>query len=176
MIRAMLVGYDLTPLLSRRPRPFTYLSAAEQAEWVETSARSRNRARRETFNGLQTIVQIAYASHPRVVEAIGYDGSPLVPMDRPAQTVELSMSTWPDVPESIEVDVVIVGSGAGGAVTADTLARAGLSVAVIEEGGAYRATEEASQRPVERMLSHYRDYADIGIISTTGSPSPWVHR
>lgn len=167
MIRAMLVGFDLTPLLSRRLRPFTHLSDTEQAEWVETSARSTNRARRETFNGLQTIVQIAYASHPRVAEAIGYDGSPLVPMDRPAEATELPINTWPDVPESLEVDVVIVGSGAGGAVAADTLARAGFSVAVIEEGGAYRATEEATQRPVERMLSHYRDN---GLTFAVGSP------
>jgi choline dehydrogenase-like flavoprotein len=40
-------------------------------------------------------------------------------------------------------------------------------VAVIEEGGAYRATEEAAQRPVERMLSHYRDN---GLTFAVGSP------
>lgn len=167
MIRAMLLGYELSPLLSRRPRPFTRLTPTEQAEWVLSSARSANRARRETFEALTTILQIAYASQPRVAEAIGYDGSPLLPMQHPAQPVELPITTWPDVPESIDVDVVIVGSGAGGAVSADTLARAGLSVVVIEEGGAYRATEEASRRPAERMLSHYRDN---GLTFAVGSP------
>ncbi|MEZ5170530.1 MAG: GMC family oxidoreductase N-terminal domain-containing protein [Acidimicrobiia bacterium] len=167
MIRAMLVGYDLTPLLSRRPRPFTRLTPAEQGRWVDASAHCANRARRETFTALQTIVQIAYASHPEVVEVIGYDGSPLVPMEEPAEPVELPMSTWPDVPASLDVDVVIVGSGAGGAVAADTLARAGFRVAVIEEGGAYRAVEEAPDRPVERMLRHYRDN---GLTFAMGSP------
>src|SRR5262249_40442964 len=35
---------------------------------------------------------------------------------------------------ALEVDVVIVGSGAGGGVTAETLAMAGLRVAIVEEG------------------------------------------
>ena len=35
----------------------------------------------------------------------------------------------------LEADVCIVGTGAGGAVTAATLARAGLSVLMLEEGG-----------------------------------------
>ncbi len=37
-------------------------------------------------------------------------------------------------PETIDTDVVIIGSGAGGAVTAATLARAGRSVTILEEG------------------------------------------
>jgi choline dehydrogenase-like flavoprotein len=38
---------------------------------------------------------------------------------------------------TLEADVCIVGTGAGGAVTAATLARAGLSVLMLEEGGYY---------------------------------------
>ena len=36
--------------------------------------------------------------------------------------------------ETLDTDVVIIGSGAGGAVTAATLARAGRSVTILEEG------------------------------------------
>ena len=36
---------------------------------------------------------------------------------------------------SFEADVVIIGSGAGGGVTAEILALAGLKVLIVEEGG-----------------------------------------
>src|SRR3989304_6850356 len=63
-VRAMLFGFDLTPLLSRRIRPFHRLSAADRAAWTDGSAHCRLRPRREAFSGLETLVQIAYASHP----------------------------------------------------------------------------------------------------------------
>ena len=166
-IRAMLVGFELTPLLSRRPRPFSRLGADEAVAWVEASLGCRNRARRESLTALQTIVQIAYASHPSVARTIGYDGAPLLPLRTPPEPVELPVRTCDDLPAGMDVDVVVVGSGAGGAVTAESLARSGLSVVVLEEGGTYRATEESGDRPVERMLRHYRDN---GLTFAMGSP------
>ena len=166
-VRAMLIGYNYSPLLSRHLRPFTRLSPADRSAWVDASGNRRFRARREAFSGLQTLVQIAYASHPRVAQAIGYDGSPLLPLaERPAPSA-LPVRSWPDVETSIEVDVVIVGSGAGGAVAADSLARAGLRVVVLEEGGAYRVEEEAESRPVDKMLRLFRDN---GLTFAIGSP------
>ncbi len=50
-------------------------------------------------------------------------------------------------PFSAKVDVAIVGSGAGGAVVAETLAKCGLSVIVIEEGGHYTQPEYGTFRP-----------------------------
>jgi choline dehydrogenase-like flavoprotein len=50
-------------------------------------------------------------------------------------------------PFSAKVDVVIVGSGAGGSVVARELARAGRSVLVLEEGGHYTPQEYGSLPP-----------------------------
>lgn len=46
-------------------------------------------------------------------------------------------ATLPTVPQRFEVDVVVVGTGAGGGTTAEILSAAGLSVLMIEEGGLY---------------------------------------
>ena len=50
-------------------------------------------------------------------------------------------------PFTAKVDVVVVGSGAGGAVVARELARAGRSVLVLEEGGHYTPDEYGAMTP-----------------------------
>lgn len=52
-----------------------------------------------------------------------------------------------NAPFSAKVDVVIVGSGAGGAVVARELARDGRSVLVVEEGGHYTPEEYGAMTP-----------------------------
>ncbi len=173
-VRAMLLGFELTPLLSRHPDLFHRLGPAERSGWVSGTAASRSRPRKEALNGLRTLVRLAYASDPRVAAALGYDGSPLVPVDPAALAppVALPVRRHPDVPAEADVDVVVVGSGAGGAVAADTFARAGLSVLVLEEGGPVNR-EDFTGRPVDRMLALYRDH---GLTFTMGSPVislPW---
>jgi choline dehydrogenase-like flavoprotein len=56
----------------------------------------------------------------------------------------------------LDVDVVVVGSGAGGAVVAAELAEAGLSVAVLEEGEHYR-TEDFTTSTLDALRLMYRD-------------------
>lgn len=54
-------------------------------------------------------------------------------------------------------DVVVVGSGAGGAVVAAHLAEAGLRVLVLEEGPHYQPEEYGSFRPTESMRRMWRE-------------------
>lgn len=57
----------------------------------------------------------------------------------------------------LSTEVVVVGSGAGGAVVAATLAEAGFDVIVLEEGGHVRPEEHARMRPSESLRHMWRD-------------------
>jgi choline dehydrogenase-like flavoprotein len=65
-------------------------------------------------------------------------------------------------PMSASVDVVVIGSGAGGAVVARELARAGRSVIVLEEGGYHSQKEYAALTP-SRALSTLGREAGLGL-------------
>lgn len=57
----------------------------------------------------------------------------------------------------LDAEVVVVGSGAGGAVVACELAEAGMDVLVLEEGGHVRPEEHARMRPTESLRHMWRD-------------------
>ena len=74
---------------------------------------------------------------------------------RPDADLRLTPSTaWPS---ASRCDVVVVGSGAGGAFAARTLARAGLDVVVVEEGRRFGVEEFRTRHPAERFGELYRD-------------------
>jgi choline dehydrogenase-like flavoprotein len=66
----------------------------------------------------------------------------------------------------IDVDACVIGTGAGGAVVAKELAEAGLTVAMLEEGGHYE-TDDYTARPRDMSVRLYRD---AGQIATVGMP------
>jgi choline dehydrogenase-like flavoprotein len=63
----------------------------------------------------------------------------------------------PEWPTHSTADVVVVGSGAGGAMAARTFARAGLRVIVAEEGRRHPVREFRERPPLDRFLDLYRD-------------------
>src|SRR5262249_27774421 len=68
--------------------------------------------------------------------------------------------------EGEECDVVIVGSGAGGAVAAASLAEAGLDVLVLEAGRHY----ERGTHPPDRLRAIGSLYRGAGLTVATGKP------
>ncbi len=74
LVRLMLIGYDLTPLLSRHMKPFHLLDRDARQQWNTSSASSRNLPRKEASKGLDTLIQLVRASTPEVKKLIGYDG------------------------------------------------------------------------------------------------------
>src|SRR5207302_1324810 len=128
------------------------------------------RLRKDALTGLRTLVTIGFTSTPEVSARIGYDGSPVIPVDWAALggPRALPVTTYPDIDgEELSCDVVIAGSGAGGSIAALELARAGLEVVVVEEGPLVGREDVRGKRPVERLFAAYRDQ---GLTSTLGTP------
>jgi choline dehydrogenase-like flavoprotein len=62
------------------------------------------------------------------------------------------------LPDTLECDVVIVGTGAGGGITAELLTQAGLNVVLIEEGP-LRTSSDFNQKESEAYADLYQDGA-----------------
>jgi GMC oxidoreductase len=80
----------------------------------------------------------------------------------------LNITTSADSRSVVTADVVVVGSGAGGAMVARTLARAGLDVVVLEEGRRWTVEEFRTTHPIERYAGLYRG---AGATFALGRPS-----
>lgn len=156
--------------LSSPPRRFSRLEPRRAARRLATLERSRIGARRDVALLVKTLTSLGYARDERVQAAVGSSagcrraggatsaapGAP--PLDRGAMAA----------PEGVErCDVVIVGSGAGGAAAARVLAERGLDVIVVEEGG-YHDARDYSRDPLRALPDLYRDG---GLTFCEGTPS-----
>ncbi|MDP9342785.1 MAG: GMC family oxidoreductase N-terminal domain-containing protein [Actinomycetota bacterium] len=123
----------------------------------------------EAARPLELMAVLAYSGAPEVQAAIGAEPGSLVPLAGPLPPARrLPVRSHPDIRAGFSetFDAVVVGSGAGGAPVARELARAGWSVAVVEEGDAF-SREDFTGSDLERMRRLYRDAAST---TTVGRP------
>lgn len=162
-------------LLSGRWSSFGEMTLAEREHLLLTWATSRIGLRRMAFQGLKRLALfIFYAAltseRPSESEAIFRYRSPEQrPPAPPSQIEPVEL----DQDAEIECDVVVVGSGAGGAVTAAFLAQRGLAVLVLEKGGFFAPADyhghelQANQDLFEN--SGAVTTRDLGLVVLAGS-------
>lgn len=156
-VRGLLHAWEAGPLASRHLRPFTRLAPGARAAWMETCAESRAPWRRGPLKLLKVLCLAAFCADSRVEAALGYTDGCLDGRE-PVAGPTLTPLQYPEVSGDVEetADVCIIGSGAGGAVVARELARAGLRVVVLEEG-AYFTRSDFVGAPFDRVQRFYRN-------------------
>ncbi len=131
--------------LGRRP-------AVDRARFVERIARSGPLGS-AAVDALKTLTLLA-AGGDEFASEIRSTGS-LYPVSNPDPWLRIRHPD--DMKERESFDVIVVGSGAGGAFAALELARAGLDVLIVEEGERWTSGRIRTTHPVERFASLYRE-------------------
>ncbi|WP_329528120.1 GMC family oxidoreductase [Streptomyces sp. NBC_01462] len=169
----------LDTVLAALPRParagvHTAVAAVETYALLRTGRRLAGLGPDERESVLRSL-----GAHPRLVPlldvlkvpvllAAGTERRPAVPAPVSApQDPPLDCTPAHAWPARSTADVVVIGSGAGGAVAARTFARAGMSVVVLEEGEHHSTASFGRRAPLDRFTELYRDG---GATAALGNP------
>ncbi|MDG6951171.1 MAG: GMC family oxidoreductase N-terminal domain-containing protein [Nitrososphaerota archaeon] len=164
-------------LLSGRPARFSSLSPKGRESYLESWRDSPLPLKRTAFQAIKRLTLfLAYASagpdgfNPNW-EAIGYPGPSLdAPVPTPEHLRLVPVRVEHDT--KLTCDVVVAGSGAGGSVIADSLASAGYSVIVVEQGP-YETSETFRQDEMRMMQKLFQQSgtaatADLSFVLLAG--------
>ena len=168
VLRAVVRALDAASY-ARHLRPFARLGT-EQAERLLESWRTGGYLRRTALRALLTPIKLTHFGDADLYQQLGcvYDFDKAAeerPRWRPDQVVPLAEDN------EIECDVVVVGTGAGGAVVAKELAEKGLAVVMLEEGQYYQR-KDFTGRTVDMNKKLYRAVGSTITIGNVGIPVP----
>jgi choline dehydrogenase-like flavoprotein len=147
------------------PWRFSRLDQGAAEDFLQRMERSRLSLYHELLLMAKVLSTLGYAVTPEVEERIGFEvrcGLADGGVPEPAG----SLGNTEPAGEGEECDVVIVGSGAGGASAAAMLAEAGLDVLVLEAGPHY----DRDSYPSDRLEAIAGIYRDAGLTIAEGRP------
>jgi choline dehydrogenase-like flavoprotein len=145
------------------------MSPAQRERCLRGWALSRIPQRRKAFQALKRLVTVTHYTTPGAARAIGYPG----PMGPPPNTPKPVRPLVITADTTLSCDVVIVGSGAGGAVVAAELAAQGKDVIVLEKGG-YRNEADFTHQEGDALETMYDaggllSTRDLGLVVLQGA-------
>jgi choline dehydrogenase-like flavoprotein len=172
MIALLASALHLAPLLAGAGRSFAALPRERRERYLER-ALGRPRWDHGVATTLRALCLMVFAGDPRFREIVGDANQPFkaglpVPPER-----ELAVTSHPELGTSatVDCDVAIVGSGAGGATLARELGRAGLDVAIVEEGGPV-SRDDFAGKALDRTLKYYRNNGFTSTLGGSAIPVP----
>lgn len=171
-LKGLLRGLDAASWLGER-RPFVRVKPEKRLALLD-SWRTGDVLRRLMLRALVSPLKIAHFDNPGIYKQLGcvYDvekakgeAKPAYMRDRVHRADELGGDL------ALECDVVVVGTGAGGAVVGRELAEAGLAVVFVEEGHYYDRTQFTG-RAFEMQQKLYRRGGSTFSVGNVGIPIP----
>lgn len=136
----------------RHGRPLSAIGPEERSDLLRALG-AAGPAGAAALDGLKALLLLAHGARSHAGE-IGEVGTRHPPARDDGR---LDLRDAAEEPSRHEVDVVVVGSGAGGAFAARALARAGRRVLVVEEGEHWPVARIRATDPLRRFAGLYRD-------------------
>jgi choline dehydrogenase-like flavoprotein len=155
-----------------RGRRFTSLTAADRLALLEGWA-DADVARRTALRALVAPLKVAHFDDPALYARLGcvYDRRGVAEARAPYPRERVHDLDAADGDLALEVDAVVIGTGAGGAVVARELAEAGLAVVMIEEGR-YFQRQDFTGRAFAMQQKLYRAGGSTMSIGNVAIPIP----
>lgn len=168
--RALLLAFE-AHAYARHRRGFADLDL-EAAERLIDDWHHGSYARRTLLRALITPLKVAHYDDPAFYRELGcVYRAPAMTELRPRWMTERVHAASELGGETLECDVVVIGTGAGGAVVAKELAQGGLGVVMVEEGD-YYTRSDFTGGVVEMQQKLYRGAGALWALGNTAIPIP----
>jgi choline dehydrogenase-like flavoprotein len=164
--------FEISPLLFRG-KCFTSMLPKAREAWVERAAENSWAHIRLGMRLLLTVIKPAHFSQRSVQAQLGYPADRLDAV-KPVRKVELpaaQITTSLSADTELRCQVVVIGSGAGGAVVAAELAEQGIDVVIVEEGREHKASD-FGRDPGAVIRNIYREGATTLALGRPSIPIP----
>ena len=157
------------------PRKFKSLPQDKREKYLTAMANSPMAQLRQGYQAIKRLAGFVYYAAPDATgvnpnwDVLDYTPPSAPPADapQPIQPLKITEDT------TLEADVVVIGSGAGGGLVAGELAMAGKSVVVLEKGGynneANFTLQEAQATPELYLKRGTLTTKDLGVVVLAGS-------
>ncbi|HLL21209.1 MAG TPA: hypothetical protein VK427_03710, partial [Kofleriaceae bacterium] len=169
-LAGLLRGIDAQAWLAHR-RPYARLAPAKQLDILQRW-KTGDAIRRLMLRAVVSPLKVAHFDDPALYQRLGcvYDSERAKAEVKPAYMRErVHANLGGDL--AVEADVVVVGTGAGGAVVGRELAEAGLAVVFVEEGHYYDRAD-FSTRSFANQQKLYRRGGSTFSIGNVAIPIP----